>query len=131
MQFGVISNTSSWYFYFCSRSFCDIWRHFSRIVTGIVTATAIGEWGNPEIYESRESPWKWGFHTQSCLVDLRIVTASERRNVPRMGEMRLVRFGIGYRFCEMKDVEKTKRASVHFMSNGRHGGCMSRLDNFT
>ena len=45
--------------------------------------------------------------------------------------MRLVRFGIGYRFCEMKDVEKTKRASVHFMSNGRHGGCMSRLDNFT
>ena len=45
--------------------------------------------------------------------------------------MRLVRFGIGYRFCEMKDVEKTKRASVHFMSNGRHGGCMSRLENFT
>lgn len=38
----------------------------------------------------------------------------------------MVRFGIGYRFCEMKDVEKTKRASVHFMSDGRHGGCMSK-----
>lgn len=46
MQFGVISNISSCYFYFCSRSFRDIWWHFStRIVTGIVTATAIGEWG--------------------------------------------------------------------------------------